>query len=145
MSAPRHLFEEDVLADRIARVQRHLERVKVRLPARPEELLPESDASDAVLLHLWQAVQIVIDLAVSACVRLGLGTPPSYGDAFRRLAEHGYLEPALAERLARAAGFRNLVAHAYDTLDLGRVHAHALTGPPDLLSFLKVLRDLERR
>lgn len=101
-----------------------------------------SDATDAVVLHLWQAVQVVIDMAISACVRRGLGSPPTYGDAFRRLGEHGLIDEELAARLARAAGFRNLVVHAYADLDLERLHRMATTGPGDLRAFLAALRDL---
>jgi uncharacterized protein YutE (UPF0331/DUF86 family) len=86
-------------------------------------------------------VQIVIDLAVSACVGLGLGSPPTYGDAFRLLGEHGILDRRLSARLARAAGFRNLLVHAYADLDLLRVHQIATTGPDDLAAFLAGLRD----
>src|SRR5262245_32669248 len=103
-------------------VSRHLARVEARLPAQPSELRPATDASDAVILHLWQAVQVVIDLAVSACLRWDLGAPTSYADAFRRLANGGVIDAALADRLARAAGFRNVIAHAYDQLDMSRVH-----------------------
>lgn len=139
------LLDPALLAERTAHLERHLERVRSRLPARAEDLLPESDASDAVILHLWQAVQIAIDLGVSACVKLGLGAPPTYAEAFRRLAEHGVIEVELAQSLARAAGFRNLVAHAYDKLDLGRVHEAAREGPADLIAFVRVLRDLQGR
>ncbi len=62
-----------VLAERSAAVQRHLRRVRERLPDDAAQLRPMSDAVDAVVLHLWQAVQIVIDVAVWACVGLGLG------------------------------------------------------------------------
>jgi uncharacterized protein YutE (UPF0331/DUF86 family) len=98
-----------------------------------------SDASDAVLLHLWQAIQVVIDLAVSTCVAKGLGSPASYGDAFRKLADAQIIDRPLAERLARAAGFRNVVAHAYEALDMDRVFAAASRGPADLRAFLGVL------
>lgn len=47
----------------------------------------------------------------------------------------------LAQRLGRAAGFRNLVVHAYAELDLNRVHTTAATGPTDLRAFLAALRD----
>lgn len=47
----------------------------------------------------------------------------------------------LAERLARAVGFRNFVVHAYGRLDLQRVHAVATAGPADLRAFLTALRD----
>jgi hypothetical protein len=55
-----------VLAEKVAAVQRHLARVRERLPDDPVDLAPSTDASDAVILHLWQAVQIVIDLATSS-------------------------------------------------------------------------------
>lgn len=94
-----------------------------------------------MVLHLWQAVQIVIDLSLAACLHFKLGTPATYADAFRRLAEAGRLDRELADRLVRAAGFRNVVAHAYERLDMGRVHRAARDGPRDLRAFLAVLRD----
>lgn len=131
----------ELLAERAATVQRHLARVGRRLPDDPAELEPMTDATDAVVLHLWQAIQVVIDTAVAACVALGLGSPATYGDAFRILGRHGVVDPGLAERLARAAAFRNLLVHAYGDLDLRRVHAIASEGPGDLRAFLAALRD----
>lgn len=50
--------------------------------------------------------------------------------------------PELAARLERAAGFRNVVAHAYERLDMARVHRAAREGPEDLRAFLGVLSRL---
>ena len=93
------------------------------------------------MLHLWQAVQVVIDVALAACLRFNLGTPTSYGDAFRRLAEAGVVNEGLAARLTRAAGFRNVVAHAYDRPDMARGHRAARERPADLRTFLAAVRD----
>ena len=134
-------LDKDLLAERAMAAERHPRRVADRLPADPSGFRPGTDASDAVILHLWQAVQIVIDLALSACLHLRLGTPATYADAFHRLAGAGALEASLADRLVRAAGFRNLVAHAYEDLDMMRVHRAASEGPPDLRAFLAALRD----
>jgi uncharacterized protein YutE (UPF0331/DUF86 family) len=134
-------FDRDILAERTMAVERHLHRVATRLPPAASDLQPSTDAADAVVLHLWQATQIVIDLAMSTCLALKLGTPASYADAFRRLEQAQVIEPALADRLVRAAGFRNVVAHAYDALDMQRVHLAASTGPADLRAFLASLRD----
>ena len=131
----------ELLAERVAAVERHLDRVAAHLPGEPGALRPLSAETDAVVLHLWQAVQVVIDLAVSSCVRLGLGSPPTYADAFRALAAGGVIDRELGERLGRATGFRNLIVHAYADLDLVRVHAIAAAGPPDLRAFLAALRD----
>jgi hypothetical protein len=67
-------LDRAVLAERSAAIDRHLARVQARLPERSTDFQPNTDASDAVILHLWQATQIVIDLAVSACVAHGVGT-----------------------------------------------------------------------
>jgi uncharacterized protein YutE (UPF0331/DUF86 family) len=134
-------FDRDVLAERAMAVERHLRRVAERLPVSASDLEPATDASDAVTLHLWQATQIVIDLATAACLALKLGTPSSYADAFRLLQKAGLVQDALADRLVRAAGFRNTVAHAYEALDMRRVHAAAVHGPADLRAFLAILRD----
>jgi uncharacterized protein YutE (UPF0331/DUF86 family) len=135
-------LDRETLAEKVAAIERHLARVAERLPADAADFRPNTDVSDAVILHLWQAVQIVIDLALAACLHLKLGTPSTYADAFRRLAAAGQLGVSLAERLARAVGFRNVVAHAYETLDMARVYRAAHDGPPDLRRFLAVLRDI---
>lgn len=131
----------DILAERASAVERHLQRVSQKLPATPDELRPNTDASDAVILHLWQATQIIVDLALTACAQLHLGAPAGYADAFVRLSAAGVVDSALARRLVAAAGFRNLVAHAYESIDLARVHSAATHGPADLRSFLAALRD----
>lgn len=134
-------LDRAVLAERTMTVERHLRRVAERLPAAVADLLPSTDASDAVTLHLWQATQIVIDLAMTTCLSLKLGTPASYADAFRRLEQAHIIDTPLADRLVRAAGFRNIVAHAYETIDMRRVHAAAKDGPADLLAFIARLSD----
>ena len=78
---------------------------------------------------------------MSLCVRLNLDAPAGYGEAFRHLAKAGVLNVALADRLSRAAGFRNVVAHAYESLDMARIHQAARNGPADLRSFLAAVRD----
>jgi len=47
-----------LLAEKAAIIERHLTHVASKLPSDPNELSPQSDASDAVVLHLWQAAQL---------------------------------------------------------------------------------------
>lgn len=135
-------FDRDLLAAKTAAVERHLARVAAKLPAQASELEPSSDAADSVVLHLWQAVQLVLDLAFAACLHRRLPTPGTYGEAFRMLARETIIDDELAERLSRAAGFRNLVAHAYENLDMAAVHSAASNGPADLRAFLAAMAKL---
>ncbi len=132
-------LDEALLAEKAAAVERHLKRVEEKLATEPGRLEPGTDASDVVILHLWQAVQLVIDLALAACVQLDLGTPQNYGAAFAKLAEGGHLDADLSHRLVQATGFRNQVAHAYEKLDLDRVQRAAQNGPQDLRAFISAL------
>lgn len=95
------LMERAVFAERVAVVNRHLRRVEDRLPPDENDLKPMSDATDAVILQLWQSVQLVIDIATALCVKRGLGVPPTYGDAFLLLARDGVIPEPVAESLAR--------------------------------------------
>lgn len=132
-------IDRAVLAERALALERHLRRVAERLPSTAEAFAASPDASDAVILHLWQATQIVIDLAVASCVAHSSGTPQSYADAFRRLQAAAIIDAALAGNLIRAAGFRNVVAHAYEGLDLARVYEAALKSPADLRAFVAAI------
>lgn len=132
-------LDRELFAEKAAVIERHLARVAERLPSDAEDFRPMTDASDAVILHLWQAVQAVIDLAIAACIHFHLGAPQNYGEAFQRLSAAGYLEPGLAARLILAAGFRNVVAHAYEQIEMDRVYRAAQEGPHDLRAFLAAL------
>ena len=134
-------LDRDILAERTMAVERHLARVADRLPAIADDFHAATDVSDAVVLHLWQATQTVIDMATAACLYFTLGAPASYADAFERLRGAGVIHDDLAAHLSAAAGFRNLVAHAYDELDMARVYRAARNGPADLRKFLAALRD----
>ncbi len=134
-------LNRELFAKRVPVVERHLARVAEQLPPDPESLLPMTDASDSVILHLWQATQIVFDLAALACLRFRLGTPQSYGDIFVRLADAGDLQTEVAARLTQTADLHHAIAHAYNTLDMERVYRTAREGPADLRAFLAALQE----
>lgn len=96
-----------------------------------------TDAADSVILHLWQAIQTVIDLAVSACTHFNLGAPQNNGEAFQRLSRSGCLELDLAARLTLAAELPDLIAQ--DKIEMGWVYRTAQECPQDLRAFLAAL------
>lgn len=129
------------LAEKAGALEGHLLRVASRLPDDDEPFEAGTDASDAVILHLWQATQLVIDVAVSLAVQVTGSAPATYGDAFRALQRANIIDEGLADRLVAAAGFRNVLVHAYEDLDLARVRVAARSGPADLRGFLAVARE----
>lgn len=67
------------------------------------------------------------------------GWPPAttVSESFRTLAEHGALTLETAQRLGLAVGLRNVVAHGYERLDMGKLHDAARHGPTDLEAFAR--------
>jgi uncharacterized protein YutE (UPF0331/DUF86 family) len=92
-----------------------------------------------VVLNLFVALQECLSLATHWLSDAAWEVPQSYREVFRALADHGVVEPALAARLASAAGLRNLVAHQYGVLNWDRIHEMASSSLDDLLSFCAVL------
>jgi uncharacterized protein YutE (UPF0331/DUF86 family) len=103
-----------------------------------EELCTSRDAQHMVLHALYVATQSALDLAMHLGADSGLPQAETYQGAFHRLGEAGWLEPALVERLAAWAGFRNVLAHLYATIDYDRAY-DALSELSDLERFAAVV------
>lgn len=103
-----------------------------------EELRTSRDTQHMVLHALYVATQCALDLAMHLGAHAGLPQAETYQDAFRRLGEAGWLKPPLVERLVAWAGFRNVLAHLYATVDYDRAY-DALSEVSDLEHFAAVV------
>jgi uncharacterized protein YutE (UPF0331/DUF86 family) len=65
---------------------------------------------------LQLAIQTCIDVGAHMISELGLKAPADYRGVFESLQPAG-LDPQLAERLAAAAGMRNILVHGYLDVD----------------------------
>jgi uncharacterized protein YutE (UPF0331/DUF86 family) len=111
--------------------------VRERRRASAEELALDEDAQESVALNLMLAVQICVDIGSHVIADEGWPPAASVAETFERLREHGVLSTKTAEALRNAAGLRNVVAHAYDRIDLGALHAGAMSGLEDLNAFAR--------
>lgn len=82
---------------------------------------------------LQLAIQTCIDVSAHMVSELGLKTPADYRGVFESLRPAG-LDPQLAERLAAAAGMRNILVHGYLDVDDDTVW-NALAQLDDLRQF----------
>jgi uncharacterized protein YutE (UPF0331/DUF86 family) len=91
--------------------------------------LEKVNATATMLAHntmLRAAVERWLQVAIEACLDTAYHivsdegwTPVDTGRAaFLALASHGVIDAALAQRLGRAAGLRNLLVHDYARIDL---------------------------
>ncbi|MCY4077441.1 MAG: DUF86 domain-containing protein [Acidobacteria bacterium] len=102
----------------------------------------ESDIREARFVeHTLQiAIQAALDTASHIVSDDRLGEPRTNRELFDLLARAGWIPPALAGVLQDMAGFRNVLVHGYDTVDLSIVRDVAENHLDDLLAFVKTVR-----
>ncbi len=86
----------------------------------PSELVFEEDflRQDAVAINMQRACEQCIDLANHTIRTMKLGLPRESRDSFRLLATHKIIPAELADRLCKMIGFRNILVHEYQSLDV---------------------------
>jgi uncharacterized protein YutE (UPF0331/DUF86 family) len=95
--------------------------------------------AEKLVLNLSRAVQLCVDVAAHLISELEIPPPETMGQAFDALADAGVLERALATRLKKAVGFRNIAIHNYEMIDWKIVHSIAQTHLSDFSDFANVM------
>jgi uncharacterized protein YutE (UPF0331/DUF86 family) len=109
--------------------------------AKPEALATDVREQRFVEHTLQIAIQAALDVASHIVSDRRLGEPRTNRELFDLMQRDNWLEAALANTLRNMAGFRNVLVHGYDDVDLAVVRdvlGHHLT---DLTAFVVAVRD----
>jgi len=117
---------DDTMLAKAAIIERSLRRVREIYSADPK--LEGVMHVDALTLNLERACQAGIDLAMHVVAVDHLGMPQGQADAFRLLADAGRLDRSLSEKMIGMTGFRNILIHQYQDIDMGVLHRVAGEG-----------------
>jgi uncharacterized protein YutE (UPF0331/DUF86 family) len=113
---------------------------ELRTLARPEEIENDVREERFVERTLQIAVQAVIDVATHIVADERLGEPRTNREIFDLLKRYGWISPDLALSLQDMAGFRNILVHGYDAVDLTIVQRILANNLDDLLGFVSAIR-----
>lgn len=91
--------------------------------------------------YLYLITQATIDLAEAIISLKNFRRPSSYTEAFYILKEENFISFGLAEKLAKMAGFRNIIAHDYENLDFGIIYDVLKNRLIDIDKFLKRVKE----
>jgi uncharacterized protein YutE (UPF0331/DUF86 family) len=109
---------DDLLAEKAVVIQRCLERIREKYDNDPAAFLVDQDRQDIAVLNILRACQACIDMGQILIRRRHLGLPKSSRDVFRLLQQAGIIEPDVGANLQRMAGFRNIVVHDYQAMEV---------------------------
>lgn len=108
--------------------------------ARPD--LIETDVREQRFVeHTLQiAIQAALDVASHIVSDLRLGEPRSNRELFALLERNGWISGTLSRTLSAMVGFRNVIVHGYDTVDLAVVRDVLDNRLGDLIAFTRLVR-----
>jgi uncharacterized protein YutE (UPF0331/DUF86 family) len=87
-----------------------------------DQFLADFRYVDAAKRNLQVAIEAMIDVANHVIARSGLGLPKNHAEAFRIIAQEGWISASDAERFALMARFRNRLVHLYEEIDDAEVY-----------------------
>jgi uncharacterized protein YutE (UPF0331/DUF86 family) len=108
--------------------------------ARPERIATDIREQRFVQHTLQIAIQAALDAASHVVSDDRLGEPTTYRELFDLLEKAGYIPAELAGELAKMAGFRNVLVHGYDDVDLDIVRDIVENRLSDLIQFAESIR-----
>ncbi len=111
----------------------------LRRLARVDQLRHDVREERFVEHTLQLAMQAALDVASHIVSDESLGEPQTNRHLFDLLARAGWLDDDLATQLSRMAGFRNILVHGYDDVDLAVVEDIVRHRLDDLLQFVAVV------
>lgn len=132
------MTDPELVSKKLAQIETYV--AELRRLARPEELGRDVREERFVEHTLQLAIQAALDVASHIVSDERLGEPQTNRELFDLLERHGDLTPALAAALRNMAGFRNILVHGYDTVDLAIVRDVLEHRLDDLLTFVRSVR-----
>ena len=132
------MTDPDLIAKRLALVETYVRDLKTL--AKPERIADDVREQRFIEHTLQLAIQAVIDVASHVVSDERFGEPETNQALFVLLARNGWLDTTLAQRLANAAGFRNVLVHGYASVDLAIVRDIVENHLDDLVAFVEAIR-----
>lgn len=132
------MTDPELLAKRLAIIETCV--ADLRRVARLDVLRQDIREQRFVEHTLQLAIQAALDAASHVVSDQRLGEPRTNRELFDLLERAGWIPPELCAALRRMAGFRNILVHGYDTVDLDVVVDIVANRLDDLLAFSGHLR-----
>lgn len=105
------------------------------------DLLDRDVREQRFIQHTLQiAIQAAIDVASHIVSDERLGEPETNAELFDLLERSGWLTSEAGRTLRRMVGFRNIIVHGYQAVDLAIVRSIIEKHLEDLLDFVRTIR-----
>jgi len=116
-------LNHDRLKTKIEDIAQAVDRLRRLTQMGREAFLSDEDSQDIARSRLLTAMEAALNICYHLAAKRLNKVPDGYAECFEILGDAKLFDPALAERLARMAQFRNRLVHLYWDIDYGQVYA----------------------
>ena len=127
---------DDIILQKVASMEKCIQRVYEEASHDWKE---DYTHQDALLLNVERACQLSIDIASHYVKSRKLGLPNYSRELFDLMKQKGVIDEDLATSLKSMEGFRNLIVHDYNSLDLAILESIIFKHLDDLKVFGKIM------
>ena len=132
------MTDRDLVAKKLAQIETCVR--ELRTLSKPAEI-PRDKVQERFAEHTLQiAIQAALDIASHIVSDDRLGEPRTNRELVDLLEQAGWLPPDLAVVLRRMVGFRNILVHGYEMVDVAIVRDIVENRLDDLLRFVAVVQ-----
>ena len=132
------MTDTELVAKKLAEIETYIR--ELRTLGRPDEMRSDLRERRFIEHTLQLAVQAALDTASHIASDERLGEPRTNRELFDLLERNGWIESDLAATLRNMVGFRNVLVHGYDIVDLDVVDDVVRNRLDDLLAFAESIR-----
>jgi uncharacterized protein YutE (UPF0331/DUF86 family) len=131
--------DRELLEKKLARIETCVQ--ELRTLSRPADIARDRREERFAEHTLQIAIQAAIDVASHIVSDQRLGEPRTNRELVDLLERSGWLPADLATTMRRMVGFRNILVHGYETVDVGVVREIVEERLGDLLAFVAAVRN----
>ena len=133
------MTDPDLIAKKLSSIETRVR--ELRDLSRPDRIEEDLREQRFVAHTLQIAIQAALDVASHIVSDQRLGEPRTNRELFELLSRSGWLTPELSDTMRAAVGFRNIVVHGYETIDLRILRDIVENRLDDLIAFVDAIRE----
>lgn len=138
------MVNQPLLKTKISHIYKSVERLSQKSGISLKDFKSNTDAQDIIIHNLQLAIQGTVDIASHIVSDEGWGVPNTLAGLYDILLEHKVIDEKLADTMRKMAGFRNIIIHEYDVIDLDKVHQILTSRLNDFNEFLKQVSEFAK-
>lgn len=116
------MVNREIVTAKISHIQKALRRLKSKSKVSLKEFRTDTDIQDIIIYNLQTAIQGCIDIGSHIISDEGWTIPGHLAGISDILLEHKVISKGIADKMRLMIGFRNIIVHEYEEIDIARVY-----------------------